>query len=57
VDSPFVKALVYGDRAEMNENDTELFSKTGISHLLAISGFHIGLLASMALIMLKKITK
>ena len=55
VDSPFVKALVYGDRAEMNENDTELFSKTGISHLLAISGFHIGLLASMALILLKKL--
>ncbi len=54
VDAPFVKALIYGDKAEISENDTELFSKTGVSHLLAISGFHIGLLASMVLILLKK---
>ncbi len=52
-DSPFVKALVYGDKSEIEENDTDMFSKTGISHLLAISGFHIGLLASIVLILLK----
>ena len=54
-DSPFIKALIYGDRFEMNKSDTDIFSKTGISHLLAISGFHIGIISAMMLLVVKKL--
>ncbi len=54
-DSPFIKALMYGDKSEVDKADTDLFSKTGISHLLAISGFHIGLISAIMLLVVKKL--
>lgn len=45
LDSPvrgLALALVLGDRAELEPELTESFRRTGTSHLLAISGLHVG---------------
>lgn len=52
--SPMIKALIYGDRSELSEELMEDFSKTGTTHILALSGFHIGILALMVNILLTK---
>jgi competence protein ComEC len=40
-----IKALSLGDRRELDQQDWRLFSRTGTSHLIAISGLHVGLVA------------
>lgn len=42
-----VKALAIGSRKEITPEQWELFRKTGTSHLVAISGLHIGLVAGL----------
>ena len=39
-----VRAFLFGDRKQLNHETKELFYKSGVSHLLAISGFHFSLL-------------
>ena len=46
--SPLIFALAIGDRDHMARADWEVLQKTGTSHLLAISGLHIGLIAAAA---------
>ena len=41
------KALVVGDRSGFGDAHWEVFRKTGTSHLVAISGLHLGLLAGL----------
>ncbi len=41
-----VKALAIGDTRELGEPDWDLFRATGTSHLIAISGLHVGLAAA-----------
>jgi competence protein ComEC len=43
-----LKALLIGDRSEISPKTREVFSRTGTSHLLAISGLHIGIVATLA---------
>lgn len=43
-----LKALVVGDRSGLAQADRNLFAATGISHLMAISGLHVGLVAGMS---------
>ncbi|WP_159084615.1 DNA internalization-related competence protein ComEC/Rec2 [Dongshaea marina] len=40
-----ILALSFGDRRFINDSDWQLYREAGISHLLAISGLHIGLVA------------
>jgi competence protein ComEC len=40
-----IKALTLGDRRGLDQQDWRYFSRTGTSHLIAISGLHIGLVA------------
>jgi competence protein ComEC len=50
-DSPslrFVRALALGDTRGLGERDWEVLRATGLSHLLAISGFHVGVVAGFA---------
>ena len=43
-----LKALIIGDRSEISPENREVFNRTGIGHLLAISGLHIGMVATLA---------
>lgn len=38
-----IKALTIGDKTSLNEDTLNLFLKTGTSHILAISGLHVGI--------------
>ncbi len=50
---PVLKALVIGDRSGISPSLREIFNRTGIGHLLAISGLHIGIVASVAFFLFK----
>ncbi len=43
-----VVALVVGDQSGIPEDDWTLFNRTGISHLVSISGLHITMIAALA---------
>nr|WP_082672813.1 DNA internalization-related competence protein ComEC/Rec2 [Luteimonas abyssi] len=43
--SRYVRALALGDTRGLDERDWEALRATGLTHLIAISGFHVGLVA------------
>ena len=46
-----VSALILAEKADLTKQDWEVFRATGTSHLMAISGLHIGLVASSGLLL------
>ncbi len=50
-----IKALIIGEKHEINAKQWDVFKKTGTIHLLAISGLHIGLISSLVYFLLLKI--
>lgn len=52
-----ILALLLGERTTMDEEVKESFSKTGIIHVLAISGLHIGLISTMLLWLLSPLKR
>ncbi len=46
--SSLVRALALGDRSGLSSEVGDAFRKLGLSHLLAVSGLHLGLVASLA---------
>lgn len=46
--APWLQALLIGNRSALQEADRHLLRTTGTSHLLAISGLHVALVALMA---------
>ncbi|MCR5808421.1 MAG: competence protein ComEC family protein [Clostridiales bacterium] len=49
-----VCGFLLGDRSGVEEEDYEDFVSTGTSHLLSLSGFHVGILASVLFFLLPK---
>lgn len=45
-DAGILSAMLFGDRAYLPEEEKELYQKTGIGHILVISGLHISLLGA-----------
>lgn len=43
----FLQALTVGDTRALSDEDWELLRATGLTHLVAISGFHVGLVAGL----------
>lgn len=43
--SRYLRALAVGDTRALSERDWEILRATGLTHLIAISGFHVGLVA------------
>jgi len=50
-----VRALLLGDRREVDGETLDLFTRTGVRHLLALSGLHVGLLAVCVLLPLARL--
>jgi competence protein ComEC len=44
----FVQALALGDTRQLSDDDWRTLRATGLTHLIAISGFHVGLVAGFA---------
>ena len=51
-----VKALVLGDRSDISQRQWRVFRETGTSHLIAISGLHIGLVSSLVFVFFQRLT-
>ena len=52
-----LSALTVGDKTELSESIRESYSISGASHVLALSGLHIGLLYTLLFFMLKSLTE
>lgn len=52
-DSAFVKALLFGDKHELSEEVQEDFRVSGVSHLLAVSGFHLAVVTQLLTLLLR----
>ena len=50
-----LKALIIGDRAAIPSELRETFNRAGVSHILAISGLHIGIVATVAFFFFQKL--
>lgn len=48
-----ILALTLGDRSRLSQSDWTVFRNTGTSHLVAISGLHIGLAAAFAFLLIR----
>lgn len=48
----FVNATLTGDRSMLTPDMRDIFSATGLSHVLALSGLHVGILVCIASVML-----
>jgi competence protein ComEC len=48
------KAVLLGDRSSLDSDTIESFRRTGLYHLLVISGLHVGLLALLAALVLRR---
>jgi len=46
-------ALITNQRQRISEENPELFRKSGLAHLLAISGLHVGLVATMVFLVIR----
>jgi competence protein ComEC len=50
-----LKALVIGDRAAISSELRDTFNRAGVGHVLAISGLHIGIVATVAFLLFQKL--
>lgn len=50
--APLFRAVMLGEKGEMNEDVAEAMSMSGTAHILAVSGMHVGLLAGAIAILL-----
>lgn len=51
------KALLLGDKADLDQETMDDFSKTGSMHVLAVSGMHVGIILAMVLWSLQYLSK
>ena len=52
---PVITALTLGLRSDLDAESKQVFQKTGTSHLLAISGLHLGLVAGLCFFLVRRI--
>jgi len=52
-----INALTVGDQQGINRLDWQIFARTGVTHLVSISGLHIGMVAGMAALALRALLK
>ena len=52
----FVRALLLGDKTGLTADQSEAFRKAGISHIIAVSGFHLSVLTQLMMLVLYFLT-
>ncbi len=55
--SDFINSLILGQKENLSKEEKDMFSKTGTSHVIAISGLHTGILCTMIAIIINGINK
>jgi competence protein ComEC len=50
-----LKALIVGDKTDMDTETRNAFNRLGLGHLLAISGLHIGIVATLAFFLFQRL--
>lgn len=55
--SDFINSLILGQKESLTKDEKDMFSKTGTSHVIAISGLHTGILCTMIAIIINGINK
>lgn len=56
-EAAIVKAMILGDSSYIDEDLRELYADTGIAHVLAISGLHMGIISAILVWVFEKIFK
>jgi len=51
----YAAAMVLGSRSLLPEEDQEAFNHLGIAHILSVSGFHVGVLAGLIRLLLRRL--
>ncbi|MEX1062431.1 MAG: DNA internalization-related competence protein ComEC/Rec2, partial [Balneolaceae bacterium] len=44
--APLARALLTGDRREIEHHDQRIFARAGLSHIMAVSGLHVGFIVA-----------
>ncbi|MGR5178372.1 DNA internalization-related competence protein ComEC/Rec2 [Vibrio parahaemolyticus] len=50
-------ALIFGDRSQLKPNDWQMLKQSGLSHLIAISGLHIGMVFVVGFVLVRAIAQ
>jgi len=53
----YVSGVMFGDKSNLNSDTKSAFRRAGISHILAVSGLHVGILIAIINILLKKVKR
>lgn len=56
-DSNFINSLVLGLKSELSQDEIDMFSNTGTSHIIALSGLHISIICSFIVFFTSKINR
>ena len=49
----FILGISTGDKSELSEDDIQLFRDAGLAHILAVSGYHVGLVGFIPLLLIR----
>ena len=52
-----IQAMILGDQKEIPKEIQDQFNRTGVSHILAISGFNVGIIAFFSILIIRTIMK
>ncbi|MGM9544348.1 MAG: ComEC/Rec2 family competence protein [Romboutsia timonensis] len=55
--SDFINSMMLGQKDDLSQNEKLMFTRTGTSHIIAISGLHTGILSGLIIFMVGKINK
>lgn len=55
--SDFINSMILGQKDDLSQNEKLMFTRTGTSHIIAISGLHTGILSGLIIFMIGKINK
>lgn len=52
-----IQALILGDQREIPKDIRDQFNRTGTAHIIAISGFHVGIIAFLSILLVRMLMK